>query len=1122
MLCGLRGLTSGLTTSSGPLPSKSEEEVRDLPSFRLKSFLDDTFSKFSKSRLPFNFPGDREITDLENLVDREKFARQCGSCLEKVGVVALLLGYVILRYFQSQTTQSTPTSSPSNSGTALDLAVGATFVDLARQHASRVLLQSSTLTSVFNVSMTELVYSSYTFKPWDLYGAQQGRLIVSTPSDLIPGVSFEQSPAEVLKTVTYPSMSGFATKGNACFVSGPTTNTTTIFDVTSTSNPKISRVLNTGTPIIDMEIIGDSLFASGVNMIMQIYNISKPFNPVVLGQIPASINGNAIERMEKSSLWGCASSNGFYVVDTSNLENPIVTGSVPGLVGLSVASSEGFFYVATSNGLAIVNATNSTAPFQSSFFPATAVGSVCYENGICYLGTNSGLIVIDVQDPLNPTIVTSVPVIGGSRRLLCADNYIYATSTQPGICVFDKTNPTNPVLAVRGLLPETGITSRLGIIGNDFLALGGINLLSFVKKDDECILSGVAAAGSKRDEPYSLSLTAATLSGGVVVDNTKSMALTVRPAVTSTSRISNVICAVGKICNAILNPNAFLDVKGLPLTLTLQCEAGSTLTDKMTLNPISGELSGTPEITNLGTTICKVKAVDSYDASGMSSPFNVTVFYGPTLAPIENKAVIIDEQFSLDITATSKDPSSTFTYAVSGQPSSFTCVNGILSGVPDSSNLGTYNIVVTATDQNGLTDSKSFVINVVQPGVPVFINPLSSYTILVGNDFFIPIPVNAAVDPSNAKANITYSAQLANSKPLPSFIKCDGKACYGTAPSADLFENDVVYSIKITATETFTNGRTATSSAIFNLTISGTPLYRTAMAVGGPIVGIGTVALATRVALYNCCVRSPRFISCLDRIKKVFCCASSKFIEEKGVIYPYQSFEYAFKTESAITSCKTLLNGKPFPGGEPHWLKADINSSGSLKLKAVFVPNLGPLARTITVTAMDEKGYNLEKLVLKVVASSNFSRPCLFPSEQIKEVQIFSGRYKPRACSPSWIRYDRELNAIIAAGSPPIESIEPLTILIIGYKDEVLETIYINKQPEEPLLIAAVPASDEKAHLLSATTPSSAPSTPSGTSISVLTPSTPSGSSLGGAVELTILGENKKNTHRPLINSNDE
>jgi hypothetical protein len=1056
------------------VPGNSEPRGRFFSSICTKVF-GSIKSHFQSPAAPLNTKSKEDLTNvcvhLNEDIDtgkglEEAVQGRCGGRLVKVVLFALLANYAGFRFFQSQT-GSQPQLEPT---TGVDLDLTATQL---MQHINRILLSSPTLpTSNYSVSATEEVPFSQSFNTWEIFPfAEQGPLIVSTTSPLPTGVTLEQTQMQVVKSIPRSQGNLLAATNGALYIAQGGSGAGTV-QIINTESFSVKKILTTGV-VSGMVIVGDILYCIGNDMIVKIFNISQPFNPVALGEISSSgvgvtkISPNGIEGQ-----LGCIAQSKFFCIDASDPLNPFVSGNVTNLpaVAYAIASSPGYYYIGTQTGLAIVNVTDSSSPTVCGFLPTGRIVDVKYLNDICYVVVITGtLLVIDVKNQTNPVLINTVNNSDLLIGLLPPSEDVMFFVSFEGMGIYSLHNKTNPVIAAPSIF--SGASAQAVFQDNNVIFLGGSNI-NFATRRDTFRFSGTPKGGNQGN--YSPLLTATTLSGQVISNQT--FELDILPAIMPSESIRDSIGAVDQVFNKIINPNSFIHVNGKPLIYSLDCGSGNTLTSFIDINPVSAQLFGTPSESTVGSTACTITAKDSDGASAKSLPFNISVYYGPIISSVQNQIAIIGQPFSLKFGVTTKDSFSSNSYStftVSNLPPEFMLQNETIVGTPLTSDLGTYPISATVIDQNGLSKTTTFTLNVVTPGVPVFLNPLSSQTVLVGNEFSFALPLNAAVNPSNPNTAITYSAGLSDGSSLPSWISFDGTEFTGTPPRTEILFADVIYPIVLTATQKLANGETSTASTVFTITVSGTSAAKQTATYGGPLLSVLGVILAARFCCYNKMAAKPKFISCVNRTNKIFCCCfdpeAKEFHLSNEVLIERQSLKYTFKTRrSKIAKIKTFYNGEPHPELLPHWLEYNVNRRIG-EISTDFVPELEGI-QSIKFVATDKNGYKLEEVTftkeVETTNDYNFSRPCQTDRKKIKAIRFFSARTE--ISKPSWIEYKKILNRIIAKDAPTsLKEIEPLTIYILGEDNKKLETIYINKSPnEEPEIVFDEPVLEEDEPLL--------------------------------------------------------
>jgi hypothetical protein len=167
--------------------------------------------------------------------------------------------------------------------------------------------------------------------------------------------------------------------------------------------------------------------------------------------------------------------------------------------------------------------------------------------------------------------------------------------------------------------------------------------------------------------------------------------------------------------------NAFVDPDDDSLTYTATLENGAPLPAWLTFNPANRTFSGTPTNANVGTIALRVIATDPNGARGEGT-FTLTVLNvndAPVLQkPISDQTATTGKGFSLVLAAdmfVDVDAGDTLTYTArlsDGSPLpawlTFDSVTRTFSGTPAGEKVGSYRVIVRATDQSGISIADEF------------------------------------------------------------------------------------------------------------------------------------------------------------------------------------------------------------------------------------------------------------------------------------------------------------------------------------------------------------------------------------------------------------------------------
>jgi Putative Ig domain/Beta-galactosidase len=170
--------------------------------------------------------------------------------------------------------------------------------------------------------------------------------------------------------------------------------------------------------------------------------------------------------------------------------------------------------------------------------------------------------------------------------------------------------------------------------------------------------------------------------------------------------------------------------------------------------------------TQAGTFTVSVQALDNNSATSPKTTFTITVLSNktaPTVTKIPaNQSAVLNQNYTYPI------PINTFSDAdgfiaqitVSGLPEglSFNAITNTISGKPLKAIAST--ITITATDNDGLTASTSYVLTVQKSQAnqpPIIVTPFPDYNIIVNQPFTTIIPINNYTDSDGFIVNMSVS-----------------------------------------------------------------------------------------------------------------------------------------------------------------------------------------------------------------------------------------------------------------------------------------------------------------------------------------------------------------------------
>ncbi len=249
-------------------------------------------------------------------------------------------------------------------------------------------------------------------------------------------------------------------------------------------------------------------------------------------------------------------------------------------------------------------------------------------------------------------------------------------------------------------------------------------------------------------------------------------------------------------------------------TLTYSAGAPSTLPSGITLDPASGQISGTPGVHAQGSYTVRLTASDGRNTSAARTfTWTVTDATPPSItSSLGNQASNEGASVSLQVTATDADQDS-LTFTASGLPAglSINATTGLISGIVASSaaqtSNGSYHVTVTVTDGiNPATRSFTWTVNDIT--TPAFTNSAANTSQQI-NEGATPADLAAYDSDSDRLTFSTTSGTLPEGLTLDSDGGWSGKASMKSAGT---------YTLTITVTDGVRSSTTTLSLKIVDTT----------------------------------------------------------------------------------------------------------------------------------------------------------------------------------------------------------------------------------------------------------------------------------------------------------------
>ena len=328
----------------------------------------------------------------------------------------------------------------------------------------------------------------------------------------------------------------------------------------------------------------------------------------------------------------------------------------------------------------------------------------------------------------------------------------------------------------------------------------------------------------------SVTVTATDGSSASVIDT---FALTVNntnDTPTVANAITDQVTSEDAAFSFVVPVDAFADVDaGDSLTLSATLSDGSPLPTWLSFDAVTNTFSGTPNNGEVGALNITVTATDG-SAASVSDTFALTVNNtndAPTVStPIVDQVANEDAAFnftvpvdafadtdvgdSLTLSATLSDGSALPTWL------SFDAITNTFSGTPANGEVGSINVMVTATDGSAASVSDTFSLTVNNTNdAPTVANAITDQVASEDAAFNFTVSVDAFAD-TDVGDSLTLSATLSDGSPLPTWLSFDALTnTFSGTPN-----NGEVGALNITVTAT--DGSAVSVSDTFALTVNNT------------------------------------------------------------------------------------------------------------------------------------------------------------------------------------------------------------------------------------------------------------------------------------------------------------
>ena len=267
-----------------------------------------------------------------------------------------------------------------------------------------------------------------------------------------------------------------------------------IFDIGDKSNPVIERQVYLNESVYCLELKGNLLFAGFYDTGLKIFDISRPLNPRLVGDLYTEYKvSDIVVRGHNAYL---ATAYGLLIIDISDLRNLEIIGQFDteygyGYSAQNVTVKDDIAYLAAGD-LWIINIADPRHPTEICRYSDNwhfYINDVKIRDSLLYVadGSNivphlkSALTILNVKNPETPEVVGSYEFLGNLNKLEIRGDYAYLCADVSGMAIFDISDPADPFPV--GCFPPLGEAVDMALCGHHVYLL---NVHGGLTEDQHC------------------------------------------------------------------------------------------------------------------------------------------------------------------------------------------------------------------------------------------------------------------------------------------------------------------------------------------------------------------------------------------------------------------------------------------------------------------------------------------------------------------------------------------------------------------------------------------------------------------------------------------------------------
>jgi hypothetical protein len=234
----------------------------------------------------------------------------------------------------------------------------------------------------------------------------------------------------------------------------------------ATANPGLLTSYNTSGNPTDLQTKGNKLFLTLGRGGMDVYNLTLPESPKLIGNVDTAGLANGLSSDELNWAYvadrdsGGGANNNLRVVDITSVNDavdpvkltvksswPNLTDPYPSLNSVSrVFVSSNYAYLCADK-LYLIDVTSKTAPIKVGEYPISSPRDVVVSGSYAYVVNQNTFEVLNISNPALPVRLNlnTIDIVNG-QAVAYANGLVYVADGDSGLKIYDVSNPQNVVL----------------------------------------------------------------------------------------------------------------------------------------------------------------------------------------------------------------------------------------------------------------------------------------------------------------------------------------------------------------------------------------------------------------------------------------------------------------------------------------------------------------------------------------------------------------------------------------------------------------------------------------------------------------------------------------------------